>query len=389
VKRATLIATLAALLLITLAPPAVGQAPPREHRRSRSKVLAIVGALVGGALGVGFVAAARQKGDGGCIKVPCIVIASTAGGALFGYLIGREFDQNYIVRYRGVPPLRLPNITADLIGDPVEVAVNDSTVAVAGSAGVQLFRAADHLVAYGTRAKGVRGIDHVDLAPNTGWLTLGSPTGLYLYPPQRGPGALIRGGDVTAIAASPSRVFFGVESRLEVAPLSADSARDWSGVTLDTPARDLKLDWARDLLWAVTDKELVAFHVRGDSLTRIGGAPLEPGARRLALSENMAAVALGDRGVWLFDVSDPAQPRRVASWTTARFVYDVSLDHSRLFVAAGPEGVYVVSVAHPAAPQTVGLARSLGFASALVSQDGYTYVLDRRTNSLRRIRSDF
>jgi hypothetical protein len=38
---------------------------------------------------------------------------------------------------------------------------------------------------------------------------------------------------------------------------------------------------------------------------------------------------------------------------------------------------------------TEGLARELGFVVALASADGYTYVLDRTTNSLRRIPSDF
>jgi hypothetical protein len=36
-------------------------------------------------------------------------------------------------------------------------------------------------------------------------------------------------------------------------------------------------------------------------------------------------------------------------------------------------------------PRTIGLARSLGFASAIVSGDGHTFILDRRTNALRRI----
>jgi len=35
------------------------------------------------------------------------------------------------------------------------------------------------------------------------------------------------------------------------------------------------------------------------------------------------------------------------------------------------------------------VARGLGFATALASDRGYTYILDRRTNSLRRILSRF
>jgi hypothetical protein len=40
-------------------------------------------------------------------------------------------------------------------------------------------------------------------------------------------------------------------------------------------------------------------------------------------------------------------------------------------------------------PRTFGLARSLGFASALVSHDHHTFILDRRTNALRRIISTY
>jgi hypothetical protein len=342
---------------------------------------------VGGAAGVGFARASRQEG-GGCLKVPCVIVASTLGGALFGYFIGREYDRRYVMQFRGVPRLRPDNITASLEGDPVEIAIADSTVAVAGSIGVQLFRVQRDIVEMGRRAAGVRGIQTIALAPQTEWLTLGSPTGLYVYPPLSGPGAIVREGDVNATVASSRRVFFATDRRIEVAPVNTDTTREWPGATLDSPAHDLALDSARALLWAVTDKELIAFRATGDSLTRVSSAPLEAGARRLALQGNTVAIALGNRGVRLFDISDPTRPRQIATWSVARFVYDVALDRHRLFAAAGPEGVYVIDVG-TSEPRTLGLARSLGFASALVSQDGYTYILDRRTNSLRRILSDF
>jgi hypothetical protein len=57
-------------------------------------------------------------------------------------------------------------------------------------------------------------------------------------------------------------------------------------------------------------------------------------------------------------------------------------------VASGVEGVYVLDTGGPGL-KTEGLARELGFAIALVSGGGYTFVLDRTTNSLRRFASDF
>jgi hypothetical protein len=96
------------------------------------------------------------------------------------------------------------------------------------------------------------------------------------------------------------------------------------------------------------------------------------------------AVALGGAGVVLFDVSNPASVREMGRWAGARFIYDVALAGDRLYAGAGPEGVFVID-ASATPPRTLGLAFDLGFAATLLSRDGYTYILDRRTASVRRI----
>jgi hypothetical protein len=183
-------------------------------------------------------------------------------------------------------------------------------------------------------------------------------------------------------------VFSASGSRISITPVDADSTLPWPGLTLAAPVRALALDDARGILWAVTDQQLVSMRVHGDTLTRIGGAPIDGGARRVAASQEMVAVAVGERGVRLFNVADPAQPQARRPWTVGRFAYDVSLDGSRLFIAAGPDGVFVVEL-HPTYIVTIGVARNLGFASSIVSRNGYTYLLDGRTNSLRRMISKF
>jgi len=189
---------------------------------------------------------------------------------------------------------------------------------------------------------------------------------------------------VSAIAASESRVFVAMENRVESVPVKSDSVRDYPGSALDAPIRDLQLDEARAVLWASTDHSLVALRITGDSLVTIGSAPLPGSGSRFAIDKSVAAVAMGEKGVALFDIADPTQPKLRTVWTAAHFAYDVSMDGSRLYVAAGPEGVYVVDLSGDA-PRTIGLARSLGFASAIASNSGHTFILDRRTNELRRI----
>ena len=375
-----------ALLLIplggggTLAPALLGQGRGDTtktgvvtHPRSRALVWGIAGAIVGGLAGFGFSRGGKQPGAG-------LTLVGAAGGGLAGFFIGRQLDERHQIAFNGAPSLRIPNVAIELGGDPNVLAVRDSQAAVGGSAGVQLFSAMDpRLMPLGTRAVGLRGVDALALAPGTGWLAIGSQSGLYLYPPVRGPGVLVGRMGVNAIAAADTRMFVAVDDRVEIVPVSADSARAWPGTDLGAPVRDLSLDEARAVIWASTDRELVCLRISGDSLVKIGSAPLPGSGLRMVIEKRVAAVAMGEKGVAIFDITNATQPKARAVWTGARFAYDVSIDESRLFVAAGPEGVYLVDL-QPDGPHTFGLARTLGFASALVSYDHHTFILDRRTN---------
>ena len=352
------------------------------HPKPKSLTLGIAGVIIGGLVGFGFSRGGKQPGS------QMTVIGAAAGG-LAGFFIGRQFDERRAVTYRGAPSLRIPNVAIGLDGDPNVLAVRDSEAAVGGSAGVELFNAADpQLTPIGHRANGLRGVDALAMAPGTGWLAIGSRSGLYLYPPVRGPGILVGRAGVSSIAAAETRIFAAVDDRVEIVPVTADSARSWPGTALGAPVRDVALDEARAVIWASTDRELVALHLTGDSLVRIGSAPLPGIGLRMTIEGATAAVAMGEKGVAVFDITDAAHPTQRAVWTGARFAYDVSIDGTRLFVAAGPEGVYLVDLASDG-PRTFGLARSLGFASALVSHDHHTFILDRRTNALRRIISTY
>jgi len=353
-------------------------------RSSRSKIYTIIGAVLGGAIGLGV----RGKSSNGCLGVPCVVVGSTLIGAGVGFAFGHEADRTYNSRYRGVAPLHLTSVDAHLEGDPVAIAADERQIAVGGSSGVEMLPLTGAMEAGVLRARGFSSIMAVALSPTTGWLAVGSPAGLYMFPPDVGPGALVRPGDVAAIAGGRNRVYVAVNDRIEIAPLSDDTARAWPGVTMDSPVHALLLDDDHGLLWATTDRNLIAFRTSADSLVRLGQAPLESVGLNMSRGGDTIAVALGERGVRLFDVTDPSAPRAVASWTIAHFVYDVSIDQRRLFVAAGPEGVYVVDLS-TAPLRTLGLAREMGFATALASRRGYTYILDRRNVVLRRILSVF
>jgi hypothetical protein len=387
-RRAVLVAALGAALA---APVLEAQQPAasRASRRLPRRVLyGGIGAVIGGAVS-GFYISSQDDNvtPGLCSSSACVVTFSVGLGTLVGYMVGREFDQLHALRYRGGAPLRPAAVSIGVQGEPTLLVSRDSLVAVGGPGGVQIFRSADALTPVGTRAAGVRGISALDLAPG-GSLALGSQSGFYLFPPRTGPGMLIREGDAAAVAAAAGRVYLATGTRVEVVPVDADTSRGWPGVDVGGRVQALAWDDRRSILWVASDSVLISYRPAGDSLERIGTIAIGTPARRLAVQDTRVAVALGEGGVRLIDATDAAAPRELARWTGTRFVYDVSLFQDRLYAASGVEGVYVIDVGGTA-PVVIGLARDLGFAAALSSASGYTYVLDRSSNALRRIESDF
>jgi hypothetical protein len=280
--------------------------------------------------------------------------------------------------------MRIPFLEQLLDGDPLALAARDTLLAVATSTGVTILSSTTILRARARRATGIRAISALDLTSRTHAMAVATPTGLYLYPPVRGAGVLLREGTIQAASASDDRVFFALGSRIEWAPLSADSARPWPGLDANAPVADLEWETRRRILWALTDTLLLALQWEGDSLRISSRTRVDAGGRSMTTHGDRIGVALGSDGIALLDVSNPAAPREVARWRGARFVYDAALTGDRLYAGAGPEGVFVID-ASTTPLRTIGLAFDLGFAATLLSRDGYTYILDRRTSSVRRI----
>jgi hypothetical protein len=370
-----------ALLYVTpLSLAAQIDAAARPDRRTpRRTVLTVVGAVAGGASGLFF---DRRSSGNGCRG--CYIGGGALIGAVAGLLIGRELDQMYAVRYRGAPRLRIPFLEQALDGDPLALAARDTLLAVATSTGVTILSSTHILRPRARRASAIRGISALDLTSRTQALAVATPTGLYLYPPIRGAGVLLREGTIQAASAADDRLFFSIGPRIEWAAAHPDSVRPWPGLDAHAAVVDLEWDGRRQILWALSDTSLLALQWEGDTLRMASRTHVDAGGRSLTTDGNRLAVTLGGDGIALFDISSHTAPQEIARWTGARFVYEASLAGDRLYAAAGPEGVFVIDVS-TVPLHTIGLAFDLGFATTLLSRDGYTYILDRRTSSVRRI----
>jgi hypothetical protein len=373
---------LGALLIASVLSPLAAQQASSEavvQRKPRRAVLAVIGAVVGAAGGAFF---HRQAGGDACRA--CYVAAGSAAGAVAGLLVGRELDQMYTLRYASAPRIRIPYLEQPLDGHPLTLTARDTLLAVATTTGVSLLSSTDVLRLRARRASGIRNIAAIDLAPRSHAIAVAAPTGLYVYPPGGEPGVLLREGTIQAATASHDRVFYSIGSRIEWAPTSATIEQQWPGIELAAPASHLHWDSPRSILWALSDTLLIALDLRGDSARIASRTRVDAGGRSLAAREDRIAIALGSEGVVIIESSDPVAPYELSRWSGARFVYDAAIAGDRLYAGAGPEGVYIVDIT--TVPfRTIGLAFDLGFAASLLSRDGYTYILDRRSGSVRRI----
>ena len=387
-KRMLLVATLVVTLLAPVL-EAQATAPEPAKRTPRRLVYGLIGAAIG-AGAAAFYMSADDDGvsPGMCASNSCVIAFSLSVGTLVGYTVGREFDQLHALRYRGRAALRPENVSAPLTGEPMLLVVRDSLIVAGGGGGVQVFVSRDGLHPSGIRAAGIRGISAIDVVGSSSGIAVGASSGVYLYPPASGPGTLIREGEATALAAGGSRLYVGTGTHIESAPADADTTGGWPRIDAGGRVASLAWDGSRGVLWAIVDSQLVSYRPAGDSLERIGSIAVGPAARRIAISNSRIAVASGEGGARLIDAADPAQPRVLWHWEDARFVYDVSIFEARLYVAAGIEGVYVLDISS-GSPVVLGLARDLGFATALASSADHTFVLDRGANVLRRFQSNF
>ena len=386
----------AALCLPVIATSIMGQTPAdpmaksTDRRTPRWAILGVIGALTGAGVGLSYsrIGDDKRAAAGNCTSGGCVIGIMTAGGALVGYMIGRELDQLHEVRFRGSRSLR-PHLESVTLGaDLTALTVRDTVLAAAGRAGVRFVSAGVAFKPTARRAAGIRGISDIALGSSGSMFALTTGTGVYVFPVDSGPGSMIREGSASAAATIGDTVIFSSGSRVERAPLSADTTREWPGIDLGRRPIAIAADEARNIVWAVTDTALFALGRAGDSLNILSVVSLPNRPRRLAIEGDLLIVALGEAGIGVFRTTDPAAPVTIGRWAGARFAYDVSVARDRIFVAAGPDGLYVIRL-EGSTLVNAGLARDVGFAAAVISRGAWTYVYDRTTGSVHRMASAF
>jgi hypothetical protein len=115
------------------------------------------------------------------------------------------------------------------------------------------------------------------------------------------------------------------------------------------PARTLVLS-----LGAVAAIDLSAQRV---SLTRVGSIP---GPVEMVRVQGQYAYLSADRTFTIFDISDPAAPRRVSRYTLPEEIWSFRLAGSVAYVANNFAGLAIIDVSNPAAPSLRGSFKAPG-----------------------------
>jgi hypothetical protein len=354
---------------------------PRRH------IYPFIGMLVSGAASSLILTTEQRSLKGVCSSAECIGVVSLGAGAMVGLMIGREKDALHELRYRGGRPLNAPTRSLALSGEPIALTADRDMIATAGLGGVHVVQGGpERFSVLGVKAPGLRGINDVALASRASQIGIVGGGGFYRFPIGEGQGVQLRaGGTATAVALWDDQFLVATGSRLERIPRAAeDPIPSWPGIEVGDTVRAIKID-DRGLAWAVTGRSLVAVERSGDSLHRLSETELPSGGRRLAINGTRMAVALGDSGVVMLDISTPSAVKRLERWSGARFVYDVALTEDRLFIASGIDGVTVLGTTGSELVP-VGLARELGFVVNVAVQGDDLIVIDRSgTPVLRKV----
>ncbi len=110
------------------------------------------------------------------------------------------------------------------------------------------------------------------------------------------------------------------------------------------------------------------------SLAPAGSVEMPGSAIGVAVSDTLAVVAAGARGIYVFDVVDPGAPMLTATLATAGPADDVALSDDIAIVTQGEGGIAVVNLEDPGAPGVVATLDLDGYAEDITIDGALAYV---------------
>ena len=135
------------------------------------------------------------------------------------------------------------------------------------------------------------------------------------------------------------------------------------------------------LIFGAPALDAVSIATQGVSLERVGSIPVPAEHRAgyptslVRAQDGYAYVSLG-RTFTIFDVSDPAAPKRLGSYEFPEEIWGFRITGSRAYVAANFFGLGILDISDPAAPRLVGSHDTLGQAKIAAVFETKVLIID-------------
>jgi len=185
------------------------------------------------------------------------------------------------------------------------------------------------------------------------------------------------GGIVFATAAQGNHTFIGLGPRVEIRESSApDSALVGRSPILPGVVRSITP--AGDRLYVALGEEGVQILDISDPANPVvaGGFTTNGQVTDVAVDGNYAYVTSIFDSFRIFDITDPTGVTQVARYNAIDIAQGVDVAGGYAYVAAGSAGLVVVNVGVPSSPQPGGQIKGTGYARDVLVRGGYAYVAD-------------
>ncbi len=188
-------------------------------------------------------------------------------------------------------------------------------------------------------------------------------------------------GEVQAVFASGSLVYFGVGKQLRVASFADSSApQTLARLTLSDNVNDIAgLEISGQQFLAVAYGSRLALVNVDNPFDPTVYATIAAGdnCEGVATQGTLAYVAAGNQGLRIYDCANPTATQTIAALDSFGYCESVALDSARCYVAAGKSS-HLIDVSNPRQPFVMSsiAAQSGGYHQFVGVQDEHAYVCD-------------
>lgn len=109
---------------------------------------------------------------------------------------------------------------------------------------------------------------------------------------------------------------------------------------------------------------------------RIASIYLSYSIKGIFISGDYLFVARGSNGLTIIDISDPFYPKTLVNYDTPGYVEDIYISGSYAYVADGSNGLLILDISNIPNIQKIGSYDTLGYAQSVFVEGNYAYVAD-------------